>query len=111
MGLKGDDYVLRGSVPQWLPKAVRRWLRDLTYREWHAALLGLAGAPLGLAWTTGLVGRVVVAVVALALAGVAFFRLPGEGGVAARLVSRETWYFVVPFVALLVTGALVGVLL
>lgn len=109
MGLDADDYVLRGSVPEWLPLAVRRWLRDLTYREWHAALLGLAGAPLGVAWTAGLVGRVAAAAVAALLAGVAFFRLPGESGVAARLLSREPWYFVVPFVVLLALGYAVGV--
>lgn len=99
MPLKGSDYALRGSIPDWLPTAIRRWARDLIYAEIHAMGLGLTGLPLGVAWTTtGLVGQNAIASIGLLLTAVALLRLPSERGVVARLLSRETWYFVAAFV-------------
>lgn len=112
MGLKGSDYALRGSVPQWLPLSVRRWARDLTYNEVHAMALGLLGLPLALAWTTaGAVGELAVSLVGVLLAGIVLLRLPREQGMAARLLSREPWYFATVFVVATLSGGLVTVML
>lgn len=103
MGLKGSDYVFSGEVPRWLPGPLARVVRDLTYNEVHAMLLGLIGLPLGVAWTTaGVVGRLGVVAVGVLLAVIALVRIP-DRTIAAKLVARETWYFSGVFV---LSGAL-----
>lgn len=112
MALDADDYVLRGSIPEWLPAAIKRWLRDLTYKEWHGIVLGLSGLLAGPAIGHGSplvqAGGVIATLVIL---GVAFFDLPFESGSAAWILSTDTWYFVVPYTLLsILSYAVVGVL-
>jgi len=103
-GLSGDDYVLRDSVPDWLPAPIRRWLRDLTYNEWHMVVLGLIGLPIGGAWATGgpLV-RTLLTLIGVAITIIALYRVQNATS-TARLLSRETWYFAVPFVLFVTLG-------
>lgn len=110
-GLDADDYVFRGAVPDSLPGPIRRWLRDLTYAEWHMVILGLIGLPLGSAWTTGTpLVRAIIALIGAILTVAAFFRLC-EMGPTGRLLSRETWYFAGPFVLFLTLGWLIVTLI
>jgi len=104
-GLSGDDYVLRDSVPEWLPAPIRRWLRDLTYNEWHMVVLGLIGLPIGGAWATGgpIVRTLLTAFVGTVI--VATLHRPPEGSTpTSRLLGRESWYFTVPFTLFVTLG-------
>jgi len=81
-----------------LPRPDIPVLRHLSFDEAHAALLGLVGALVALTFLYGgLVLDLVGAVVALAVTATILFDLPRESE-AARLLGRETWYFVVVFV-------------
>lgn len=105
--LRADDPVIE-NPPDWLPGPVYRWLADLTYREWHAALLGLLGVFVGAAWTAGF--RPEAVGVTVATVGIAFGlrALPDNAPVAGRVIRREPWYFTVPFVATAVLAAFIA---
>lgn len=108
--LKGTDYVYE-EPPWWAVGPLERVSTDLTYDEAHAALLGLVGVLVGLAWTVGL--RVEASTLLIALVGIAFGlkRLPNNAPVAGRVVRREPWYFsTVLVVTLVATVAVMEVL-
>lgn len=74
-------------------------LRDLTYNEAHSALLGLVGAPAGVAFQAGF--REVAVGFGLTVVLIAFGlrRMSGETvPVAQRVIRREPWYFMTVFV-------------
>lgn len=108
MGLKGSDYALRGSVPEWVPAAIRRWARDLTYDEVHAMELGLTGLVAGAAWWAGLHTEVAALSLTLVAAAFGLRKLPDKLPVARRVVRREPWYFTTVYLAtaLLTTSVL-----
>lgn len=100
-GLKGSDHPFRDSWwVEHLPAALRRVASDLTYDEVHAMELGLLGIPMTVYWLFGgAFADIVIGVGALILLAVAMFKLPRESGVFSELLSRETWYFLLVFVA------------
>lgn len=105
--LKGTDYIFsEDSLPSWLPGPLRRTALDLTYREVHAAKLGLSGVVVGASWAAGL--RNEAATLAMTLVGVAFGlkKLPDNKPVAGRVIRREPWFFTAVFI--LVTLLSVG---
>lgn len=99
--LKGTDYVYE-EPPWWAVGPLKAVSMDLIYDEAHAALLGLVGIPLALAWTAGLTTE--AAVITLTLVAVAFGlrKAPDTAPVARRVLRKEPWYFTTVLVATLV---------
>ena len=99
--LKGTDYVYE-EPPWWAVGPLTAVSMDLTYDEAHAALLGLVGIPLALAWTAGLTTEVAGLVVALVALAFGLRKAPNTAPIARRIVRKEPWYFTTVLVAALV---------
>jgi len=99
--LKGTDYVYE-EPPWWAVGPLKAVAMDLIYDEAHAALLGLVGIPMALAWAAGLTEE--VAGLTLVLVAVAFGlrKAPNSLPVARRVLRKEPWYFTTVLVAALV---------
>lgn len=105
--LKGTDHPFRDSKwVDYLPAALRRVALDLTYDEAHAMELGTIGIPLTLLYLSGYVSQLIAGTAGLILLSVAMFKLPRESGVFAEMLSTETWYFLLVFVATSVLTAI-----
>ncbi|AGM11798.1 hypothetical protein M201_gp24 [Haloarcula californiae tailed virus 2] len=84
-----DDYLL-----PWFPGG------GLTYDEWHAALLGLAGVLAGAAaWGGEWGGAISLSVLLVSFAWGLRAMPESQNRLAARVVRREPWYFTGVYVA------------
>lgn len=97
--LEATDYVVE-NPPSWLPSPVRRWLGDLTYREWHSAVLGSLGLLAGGGVALGLTAFVAPLAAALLAIALGLQKAPDSFPKPMLVIRREPWYFVVPFVGL-----------
>ena len=101
--LKASDHVIE-DPPAWLPDPLRRALADLTFAEWHAALLGLLGLPAGAGVAIGLTPFIAPVVIALVAISVGLRKAPDSFPASMLVTRREPWYFTTVLVVAMTVG-------